>query len=400
MTVHPLRALNRSRVLNALIDLEYGLRPVLAQRLGLSLMAVTRITRELADVGLVVEGGKNVRSEPGRRPTELAIDPSGAYVLGFEVHAFRQSLVLMDLSRRVTARKLLHLSSPTNGPVSLSEFTDQAKSVIRSAGIDPQRVMGAGVAVTGVVDRDRGSLIDAPYLGWSSLAIASMLQARLDMPVVVDRIANALLSAESNAPPLLRNALLFNIGFAMSAAFLVDGGIAHGSRLMAGQVGHMASDDNSRTCSCGQQGCLNATASGWAALSYLGDVDDHVLSAEEFQRDRPKLADLLRREDHGEPAACQALRQVGQTLGRTIRQLQIALDPTRIFLSGPVGRAASFVEGARQGVGDALAALVIRCDRKVDEAAALMALDEFVRSPRLDFERLRKASAAGLNDVA
>lgn len=395
MPVHPVRAANRSHVLGVLMDDANVYRPTLARHLNLSLMAVTRIVRELAEAGLVLEGARNARAEPGRRPARLALNPTGAYVLGFEAHAYQQSVVLMDLSGRVVRRKILKLSSPTDGPRSLAEFADQARREIRAARIDPLRLVGAGVALTGVVDRESGLLVDAPYLGWSSLDVAQLLQARLDVPVVVDRIANVLLASEARrSPEASRNAMLVNVGFAMSAAFSVDGIIAHGSRLMAGHIGHMASDDKSRVCSCGQRGCLNAAASGWAALAQLGELHEHVLSAEEFQTDRPKLTELLRAEESGDPAACRALDAVGRILGRTIRQLQIALDPAQIFLSGPVGRARAFADGVRHGVGRDLAPLVAVCERKVADAAALMALDAFVRSPRMDVARLQRANAA------
>ena len=135
---------------------------------------------------------------------------------------------------------------------------------------------------------------------------------------------------------------------------------------------------------------LNSAASGWATLSALGEIEDEVASAEAFQRHRGKLADLLGRERQGAPAACDAMRRVGEVLGRAIRRLTIALDPARMFLSGPVGRAASFVEGVRRGVGPDFAELVVACERQVADAAALMALEEFVRSPQMDFDRLRK----------
>lgn len=401
MSVHPLRAINRSRVLGAVIDSAPGSRADLARRLGLSAMGVTRVVRELVEAGLVKETEPSAGSEPGRPPAGLAIDPAGAFVLGFEIHAFAQSIVLMDLSRQIARRSAVHLSDPANGARSLSEFAEQAISEIRSAGIDPHRVMGTGVAVTGTVDRNRGTLAGAPYLGWAPLDIAGTLQSRLDMPIIVDRVANAFLAAESRTPAgILSDALLVNVGFGMSAAFLVGGEIARGDALIAGQIGHMQAGDAKRLCSCGQRGCLNAVASGWAALADLGDIDAHVQSADEFQRNRPKLTNLLQRESAGDPTACQALERVGRLLGRTVRQIQIALNPSRIFLSGPVGRAISYVEGVRHGIDEDAAVLVERCERKGDEAAALLALDEFVRSPRMDFERLHGAGRRQVNAVA
>jgi predicted NBD/HSP70 family sugar kinase len=388
----PIRAVNRARVLSALIGADTGFRPEIAQNLGLSLMSVTRIVRELKGVGLVREGPLARRSEPGRPARELSINPSAAYVLGFELHAFRQSMGVMDRLGRVVREVAFTLSAPTDGPLSLREIAEQTRAEIRAANIQTLRVMGAVVAMTGVVDREGGIVADAPYLGWSSLDVASTLRDLLDIPIIVDRIASILLAAEARKAPRVRDAFLVNVGFAMSAAFLVNGVIAYGDTLMAGQIGHLPSDDGKRICSCGQRGCLNMTASGWSALADLGWLDDLVQSAAEFQRYRPMLTQLLGLEKRGDAAAGAALRNAGRTLGRTVRSLQIALDPARIYLSGPVGLAPSYVEGVRQGIGSERAMLVAPCRFKDDEAAALMAVEEFVCSPQLDYARLCKAN--------
>ena len=103
--------------------------------------------------------------------------------------------------------------------------------------------MGAGVAVAGTVDHKSGILVDAPYLGWTSLDIAAHLQG-LGIPIAVDRIANTLLAAEAGggAEPL-HDAMLFNVGFGIGAAFLVGGKLAYGARSAAGHVGAMDGDD-------------------------------------------------------------------------------------------------------------------------------------------------------------
>lgn len=392
MPVNSVRALNRSRVLNALLDAEAGMRTELAGRLELSAMAITRIVRELAEAGLVEEADHRVRAEPGRRPAELAIDPGGAYVLGFELHAYQRSAVITDLARRVVRRRTIEFTAPTDGARSLAELADAARREIRLSGIDPARLLGAGVATMGVVDRQRGWMVDPSYLGWQPIEAAAVLREQLGMPVVIDRIANALLAAEArHSTDWPRDALLVNVGFVLAAAILVDGVLARGGSELAGQIGHLETGDRERLCQCGKRGCLNVVASGWAALADLGEADDQALSAEALQSHRRQLADLLRREAEADATASAALRRVGQNLGRAIRGLRTALDPTRILLSGPVGRAGSFIEGVRDGVGEAAAALVGPCNRPVDEAAALLAFDEFIRSPGMDFERLRRA---------
>jgi N-acetylglucosamine repressor len=370
-----------------------GLRPALARQLGMSLMSVGRIVREFIQIGVIREQAQTAAPAAGRPAKELSVNPSAAYVLGLELHAYRQSMVIADLSGAVIRSVDFALSDPTDGPRTLDEVAGQMQEQIRAAGIDPIRVMGAVVGMTGIIDREQGVAIDSPYLGWSSLDVAAPLRKRLNIPVLVDRISSVLLTAEARRSPGLSDGFLINVGFAMSASFLVDGAIVFGDRQMAGQIAHVTSDDRKHRCPCGQWGCLNVSASGWSALVDIGWITDLVVSAEEFQRDRAKLSRLLAQEEQGDAAACQALRTAGQTLGRAIKPLQAALDPARIFLAGPVGRAASYADGVRDSLDDATAALVSRCMIKVDEAAAITAFDEFIRSPQLDFARLRQAQA-------
>jgi predicted NBD/HSP70 family sugar kinase len=348
--------------------------------------------RELAEAGLVEEMDRRVRSEPGRRPAELAIDPGGAYVIGFELHAYQRSVVIIDLARRVVARQAIEFAAPSDGPKCLLQMAEAAGRTVTAAGIDPLRVLGAGVSALGVVDRGRGILVDPSYLGWQSIEAAALLGDALGLPVVVDRIANALLAAEAqNGAGGLRDALLVNVGFVLAAAVLVGGVVARGASSLAGQIGHIATAEGTRLCHCGRRGCLNVVASGWAALADLGEVDGTALSAAALQAHRAELAALLRREAAGETTARGAFEHVGRRLGAALRNLRTALDPTCILLSGPVGRSASFITGVQAGIGDA-AGLVRRCEWAVDQAGAVMAFDAFIRPPSMDFERLRAAS--------
>ena len=358
-------------------------------------MAVTRITRELIDVGLIEEGVRTVRPDlSGRRPTELAIKKSGAYVLGLGIYAYEQSAVLMDLAGQVLRQCALEPPPGRQNAECLIDWTRQIRRELIRKDFDPLRVLGAGVAVAGNVDTEQGILLEAPYLGWSRVDIAGLLKTQLNLPVVVSGTASALLSAARRTfDGNLDNALLFNVGFAIGGAFLIDGRVARGDQLRAGQIGHLPSTRGDRLCSCGQKGCLNALASGWAALADLGEVDGRTNSAEEFRASRTKLMRLLRREAQGEPNACKALRRAGQHLGRAASQLFVALDTARVFLSGPVGLTSSFFAGVKDGFAPYDAAILERCDCKFDAAAALLALEQFVFSPRLDFDRLRQASA-------
>jgi predicted NBD/HSP70 family sugar kinase len=338
-----------------------------------------------------------VRPEPGRRPAELTINPTGAYVLGFELHAYQVSFVLMDLARRVVRRRPIDFTAPTDGAQSLAEMAAAAQCEIRASGINAERLLGAGLTAIGVVDRERGALVDPSYLGWPPIEAAALLREHLGVPVVVDRTANGILAAEAgHSPKGRRNVLLVNVAILLSAALMVEGVLARGGNALAGQIGHVETVDNERICLCGKRGCLNVTASGWAALADLDELGDPTLSVAALRSHGAPLTDLLRREAAGDTTVGAALERVGRNLGRAIRPLRTALDPSHILVSGPVGRTASYLKGVQDGIGEDGADAVQRCERLIDEAAALMAFDAFIRPPTMDFARLSNAGLRSL----
>lgn len=96
-----LRRRNRARVLRDIQRSEALSRTQIAKELGLSLMAVTRIVRELITAGLVDEGEKTTSSLPGRRQTTLSLAAKGAYVVGLSINAYKPSVSLVNIRGEV-----------------------------------------------------------------------------------------------------------------------------------------------------------------------------------------------------------------------------------------------------------------------------------------------------------
>ncbi|KRC64234.1 hypothetical protein ASE12_05310 [Aeromicrobium sp. Root236] len=55
---------------------------------------------------------------------------------------------------------------------------------------------------------------------------------------------------------------LLNVGTGIAAGLLLDGRLRHGSKGMAGEIGHLVHDPTGPLCPCGRRGCLELYASG------------------------------------------------------------------------------------------------------------------------------------------
>jgi|GEM_PF-2105579 len=103
-------------------------------------------------------------------------------------------------------------------------------------------VKGIGVAVPGIVDQKKGTLVHAPHLPTGkNLGLKSLLQKRYKNAVHIDNDINAFLAEESQNSRLkkYKNILAMMIGTGLGGAAMTDGKILYGKDGYAGEFGHM-----------------------------------------------------------------------------------------------------------------------------------------------------------------
>src|SRR5581483_1630051 len=153
----------------------------------------------------------------------------------------------------------------------LEAAAELARDLLVEAGVDSERLIGAGVALSGPIDRTSGQVSSATILpGWVGLDAASWLGERLSVPVDVENDANlgalaeSVLGAGRGANELAYVMLSSGIG----GGLVLEGRLYRGARGMAGEIGHVSVDDAGHMCRCGNRGCLE-TVVGAAALTEL-----------------------------------------------------------------------------------------------------------------------------------
>jgi glucokinase len=126
-------------------------------------------------------------------------------------------------------------------------------------------VVGAGVVVPGLVDREAGIATYSANVGWRDLELVRSLGAAWELPV---RIANDVASGgvaehRRGAGVGTEDFVFVPIGTGIAASIVSGGRLVSGHRGETAEIGHLAV----RTgvlCSCGREGCLEAVASAAA----------------------------------------------------------------------------------------------------------------------------------------
>ena len=162
------------------------------------------------------------------------------------------------------------LSEPTGVPDGSDAVIDRilrmAAGVIATVRAEDPRAefRGVGIGAPGPLNREKGRVIFTPNLRWTNMPLRDRIGNALGLPASLDNDANCAMLGEHwvGAAKGAKNAVCFTIGTGIGGGIVMDGKLVHGASDVAGESGPITIELNGRRCGCGNDGCLEAYASG------------------------------------------------------------------------------------------------------------------------------------------
>jgi predicted NBD/HSP70 family sugar kinase len=374
------REINRQIALNLIREHQPISRAELARQMGVRRGAVSRIVDDLLAAGLVFEGAK-AESPRGRRPTLLHIDTRRRCIVAVDVGAGGTAIMVTD----VVGHPLEEAVELPTRPEPRLLVKDVAQGVARILAEHPElgECLGIGVALSGLVDRERGLVKYGPTLDWHDVDVLGPLRAATSLPVVIENSCKACVLAQVWAvrgdPPVEGPVAFVNVSDGVGVGIAVDGTLLRGANSIAGEYGHVPLNMHGPRCSCGQRGCWEAYVSKRAVIArYRGTDPSWPHSVEKAS---VSIEDIMARARAGEGQAREALRETGLFLGRGLATIVKTIDPRRIYVGGEITEVWDLISGT---VWDAL-----REDSVVRHAGETAILTV----PLGEYPRLRGAAA-------
>ncbi|OUM97734.1 MAG: hypothetical protein BAA04_12045 [Firmicutes bacterium ZCTH02-B6] len=312
---------NRATVLQAVRDMGPISRADLARLTGFSATSVSRIVEELKGQDLVVEAPGNLESGPGRPPTLLSLNDRGWFAVAVNVFPDRVHGGLTDLGGRVLADETLWVTDPA--PEAVLALVGRVVEQLRRDAPNPERVVGIGLAVPGVVDARRGEIRYSPPIGWRAVDVPSVLARYTSLPVVLDNWVSARARAERwfGGATGVDEFVYIHASRGIGASVVRSGGIPPRQTFVSTEFGHVVVNPEGPRCRCGRRGCLEAYASADALPRYAGQPDR-----------RPE--EILAAARAGDPDARQAVAETLGYLALGIVSLIHMLNPNRMYVDG------------------------------------------------------------------
>jgi glucokinase len=286
-----------------------------------------------------------------RQPAALARDlqqrramKAGSYWIGIDLGGTKLAGVVIDAAGVVLAAQ----REPSDSLRPADELADDVAALAERLRqeVDPDGIRGVAVGVAGQVDRDRQRVHRAPNLGWHELPFGGMLKSRLDaLPVGILNDVQAATWGEwkHGAARDERDAVCLFIGTGVGGGIILGGSPAGGAGGSAGELGHLPIDRNGPACRCGNRGCLESYAGGWAIGRRAFDaVASHPAAGAAMLEiaggDASRItARVVAEAAHaGDPLARALVREAADALATAAVGIVNALNPGVLLLGGGV----------------------------------------------------------------
>ncbi len=210
------------------------------------------------------------------------------------------------------------------------------------------QVEAIGVGVPGIHDDETGTVRLAANLGWINRPVERELTEALGLPVYLchDVTAAGIGEQRLGAGRGAADTLAVFLGTGIAATIvsndkLVRGGLLHGSRQPAGEIGHMPIVLDGLECACGQHGCFEMYCSARA----FGRIYSERLGVDPEGSDGKTSKDLVDALPH-DPIAREAWELATRYLAHGLLSAATVTGPSRIVLGGGLSAAGEVLTDA------------------------------------------------------
>ncbi|MDO4919137.1 ROK family transcriptional regulator [Kocuria sp.] len=323
-----LRVANRRRVLDAVRSTGAVTQASIARETALAPSTVSSIVKELTACDLLVAAPEH----GGRRGQRIRFSPGAGHLLGVDVGHRHVEVAVADLNLDLPARRRIDLPGEHGAEDVLRTVRETARELLEGLGIDPGRVLHAGLTLPAPVPTGGRSPRTRSILpGWAGTDVAAGAAAALGCPVVVENDANAGAVAEHalGAGRGVRDMAYLKVSHGVGAGLVLGDSLYRGAHGCAGEIGHFTLDEGAGLCRCGNRGCLETFVSASAVLDVVATSGQPL----------PGVSQVVDAALAGDPGCRRVVADTGGLLGGAVAQLCNLLDPELVVVGGDLARA-------------------------------------------------------------
>lgn len=187
-----------------------------------------------------------------------------SYAIGIDLGGTKIEVAIVDSNGQIVDSVRTPTGNGQDADAIISKIADLVKQLFQKN--IAQKITAVGIGIAGQVDSASGTVKYAPNLEWHNVALCEELSEKISLPVIVSNDVKAAMYGEwkFGAGKSCNDLVCVFVGTGIGGGIVSNGEIMHGYHNTAGEVGHMTIDLHGPVCHCGNKGCFEALAGGWA----------------------------------------------------------------------------------------------------------------------------------------
>ena len=185
---------NRSRILNVIYQKKVVTRQEISKILHIIFPTFVSNVADMVKEGILEEAGMAI-STGGRKPVIIKFVPNARYAVGIELKTNGCSIILTDLSSQILDKQKLKWDTFVIKDV-MKETAQVTKEMLSRNNISPNKVLGVGFAIPGIIDEETLYLENAPNLGIKGIDF-NQYQSLFPAKIYMENQANTAAYAEA-----------------------------------------------------------------------------------------------------------------------------------------------------------------------------------------------------------
>ncbi|WP_446898448.1 ROK family transcriptional regulator [Clostridium sp. LBM24168] len=341
-----LKTANRKNILMAIKNFGAIPRKDISDIISLTPAAVTIITNEMKEEGILVERGRLIETDKriGRKKILIDINYNFKYIVGISIESDTVGIGLCNLKGDVLDNRQFDIPQEDRGyGINILQFISHTCSnLFLKYNVKKHDILGIGIGIIGSVDILNGISKDSYGIFEKNFPIKELFEKQFNIPVCIDNNVRALAMAEIDlkSSQFKENNMIFvKYGPGIGTAIIINNEIYQGSNNNAGELGHIIVKQNGQLCKCGKRGCLETVASQNAIFSSVRKIFSRsktpfLFEITEGNPENINLLNIVRSSQNGDENITDILNKAMFYFSSALSTAITLYDPKQVVLYG------------------------------------------------------------------
>ena len=263
------------------------------------------------------------------------------YCFGIDIGGTTVKCGLFSVKGDILDKWEIPTRTENNGVNILPDVAAAIDAKIQEKGIARDTIAGVGLGIPGPVNED-GAVICAVNLHWGYVELEKELEKLTGLTVKAGNDANVAALGEmwKGGGAGYHNVVMVTLGTGVGGGIIVNGKIVTGTHGAGGEIGHIhVEDDETLSCNCGNQGCLEQYASATGVVRLANRMLEATDKASVLRNEEVTAKAVLDAVKAGDELAMEVAEKFGKYLGTALAVIAGVVDPEVFVIGGGVSKA-------------------------------------------------------------